>query len=175
MDDDMRAAGTGGAGDDGAGAGVGVGVGGARRRSPFAMTGLVIGVLALGGALAHFWLGPIDPPPPLEEVVAEKAAAIKDRFVAKLKGEEADAAAVEETLAEEAVSDRDHRVRSVTSLLGFVALVLSVVGFVRREDLRVAGSAAALGGGAAAFQFLIVALGAILLTVLVAALLSGSG
>ena len=57
-------------------------------KNPFGLVGLVVGVLALGGALAHFFVGPINPPPPLETIAAEKVVRIKESIAAKLRGEE---------------------------------------------------------------------------------------
>jgi hypothetical protein len=66
-------------------------------------------------------------------------------------------------------------VRIASSVLGGLALILGVVSFAKREPLRVVGGAAFLGGAAIAFQFAVIALGAIVMAILVAAVRSQIG
>jgi hypothetical protein len=66
-------------------------------------------------------------------------------------------------------------VRIASSVLGGLALILGVVSFAKREPLRVGGGAAFLGGAAIAFQFAVIALGAIVMAILVAAVRSQIG
>src|SRR5262245_54832097 len=129
----------------------------------FALVGVVVGALAFGISIVHFFFGPIVSPPPLEEVVADKAAEVRSRVIAKLKGDEAPPPEPESSRF-----NADNVVMGGAAVSGFVALMLGVVGFVRREDLRMTGSAAALGATAIAFQFALVALGAIVLAILIA-------
>jgi hypothetical protein len=131
------------------------------------MLGIVVGALALGVGILHFFLGPISPPNPLEEVVADQAARIHAAVVAKVKGQEAPAPEPETSRF-----DPDRIVSSGSAVAGFVALMFGVVAFVRREDIRMTGSAAALGAGAIAFQFVLIALGAIVLAIMIAGALS---
>ena len=65
--------------------------------------------------------------------------------------------------------------RVATIGTAFVAIILAVVSFIRREDLRVGGSAAALGAGAIAFQFLAMALMAIVAVILIGVVLNAIG
>jgi hypothetical protein len=67
------------------------------------------------------------------------------------------------------------RVRVATIVAGLLAILLAVGSFVRREDPRLAGSAAALGGGAIAFHFFVMALGIIVAAILIGALISALG
>ncbi|MCA8942228.1 MAG: hypothetical protein KDB80_06665, partial [Planctomycetes bacterium] len=61
------------------------------RRRLFGTIALVLGAAALLAAVAHFWLGPIEPSDrSLESAVAETAARIKESLAAKLRGEEVD-------------------------------------------------------------------------------------
>ena len=138
-------------------------------KNPFGLVGLVVGVLALGGALAHFFVGPINPPPPLETIAAEKVVKIKESIAAKLRGEELPQTGTVRGW------DADRVVETSTAMTGFLAMVLAIVSFIRREDLRVSGSAAAVGAGAVAFQFVIAALGALILVILIAAILGSLG
>ncbi|MGD8266139.1 MAG: hypothetical protein PVF23_00460 [Chromatiales bacterium] len=138
-------------------------------RSTIGFIGIGVGAIALLVAIAHFWAGPISPQPSVEKTVAEKAVAIKNATIAALKGEE-----VEETAPVRTI-DIDQGLRIATSVLGGLAVILGVVSFARREPLRVGGGAAFLGGAAIAFQFAVIALGAIVLAILIAAVLSQIG
>jgi len=116
----------------------------------------------------HFWAGPFSPQTTLEQTVAQKAVAIKKATIAALKGEEP-------VNVSRKSMDADEIIRLVTAILGGLAIILGVYGFARKEPLRVAGGAAVLGGGAIAFQFAAIALGAIVIAILVAAVLSQIG
>jgi|GEM_PF-1996717 len=136
----------------------------------FAVIGLVLGIIALGVGLTHFFAGPIDPPPLLEELVADKAVKITQAMTAKLKGEE--------YLSSSSESDQfgpDRMIELTTVILGFIALVLAAFSFIQKEDPKISGMAAAFGGGAIALQFLILALGAFVLIFLIAAVLGAIG
>ena len=54
-----------------------------------------------------------------------------------------------------------------------LAILLSVVAFVRHEPIRMVGGAAALGGCALALQYLVIAIGAIVIAIILAAVLNG--
>ena len=138
-------------------------------RSMIGFIGIGVGAIALLAAIIHFWAGPISPQPSVEKTVAEKAVAIKNATIAALKGEE-----VEETAPVRTI-DIDQGLRIATSVLGGLAVILGVVSFARREPLRVGGGAAFLGGAAIAFQFAVIALGAIVMAILIAAVLSQIG
>ena len=58
----------------------------ATKKGTLGMAGLVFGLFGLCAAVLHFWLGPIEPPPPIETVVAEQAVNIQKAVVAKLTG-----------------------------------------------------------------------------------------
>jgi hypothetical protein len=120
-------------------------------------------------AIVHFWMGPISPQPSVEKTVAEKAVAIKNATIAALKGED-----VEEKAAPRSI-DPDEALRTATSVLGGLALILGVVSFANKEPLRIGGGAAFLGGAAIAFQFAVIALGAIVLAILIGAVISQIG
>lgn len=135
-------------------------------KSTYSFIGIGLGAAALMLALVHFWAGPFSPQPTLEQTVAETAVAIKEATLSALKGEEIpEAAGTSER-------DLDEIARITTAVLGGLAVILAVLGYAQREPLRVAGGAAFLGGAAIAFQFLAFALGAIIVVVLVAAVLS---
>jgi len=131
--------------------------------------GIGIGAVALLMAIVHLWAGPFSPQPSLERTVAETAVAIKKATVAALKGEQ-----VEEAPAVRRF-DVDRWVSLATGVLGGFAIILGVVSFARHEPMRVAGGAAMLGSAAIAFQFVVLAIAAIVLAGLVAGVLSTIG
>jgi hypothetical protein len=137
--------------------------------SKLSFIGIGLGSIALLLALFHFYAGPFSPQPTLEDTVAEKAVAIRDATIAALKGEEKEKKTVMSEM------NLDKGVQIATALLGGIAIILGVVGFDKKESIRVASGAAVLGGGAIAFQFLTVALGVIIVAILVAAVLSQIG
>jgi hypothetical protein len=139
------------------------------RKSTIGFFGIGIGAIALLMAIVHFWAGPVTPQPSLEKTVAERAVAIKNATIAALRGEK-----VEEQAATHRI-DLDQGLRLATGVMGGLAVILGVVGFAKRESLRVAGGAVFLGGAAIAFQFVIIALGVVLLAILIVAVLSQIG
>lgn len=141
-----------------------------KNKSLFSFIGMGAGAIALLMALFHFYAAPLSPQPTLEDTVAEKAVKIRDATIAALKGEER-----EKEMVSVSNYDLDRIVQIATALLGGLAIILGVIGFVRHEPLRAATGAAVLGGSAIAFQFLMIALGLIALIVLVAVTLNQIG
>lgn len=139
------------------------------NRSTIGFIGIAVGAMALLLAIVHFWTGPFSPQPSVERTVAEKAVAIKNATVAALKGEQIEEEASPRTI------DLDQWLRGATSVLGGLALILGVVSVANREPLRVGGGAAFLGGAAIAFQFAVIALGALVLAILIGAVLTQIG
>lgn len=125
------------------------------------LTGTLIGLLALGLAVFHFFVGPLETPPPLESVVADQTVKIKQAITAKIKGTEHPAEPVARTVG------ADDMIFYAVIALGFAALTAGVLGFVQREDLRSTGAAVVLGSGAIAFQFAVVVVGAVLGAILI--------
>lgn len=130
------------------------------------LIGTLIGLLALGVAIFHFFFGPLEPPPPLETVVAETTVKLKNALAATLEGKEYVAP------AQESKRGLDKLVDNAVIVLGFFALALGVIGFVQREEWRASTMAVALGGGAIAFQFAVVVVGVILAIILIGFILS---
>ncbi len=131
--------------------------------------GIAVGGIALLIAVVHFWAGPFAPQKSIERTVAETAVAIRDATVSALKGEEIQDRAPERSF------DLDKTLMLSASVLGGIAVILGVVGFATGEPARAAGGAAILGAGAIAFQFAVVALGAIILAILIAAVIGELG
>ena len=137
-------------------------------KSTLSYIGIGLGSIALLLAIVHFWAGPFSPQPTLEQTVAEKAVSIKQATIAALKGIEAPA-------PKSRGIDTDLVISIGTAILGGLAIIFGVIGYAKKEPKRVAGGAAVLGGSAIAFQFAVVALGAIVIAILVAAVLSQIG
>ncbi|MBN1868941.1 hypothetical protein JW916_16830 [Candidatus Sumerlaeota bacterium] len=53
-----------------------------KRKSRFGLVGVIVGIVSPSAAVLCLWLGPIHPPPPIDEVVAEKAVGIRDAIAA---------------------------------------------------------------------------------------------
>lgn len=128
---------------------------------------LVLGLVAFAAAVLHFFLGPVEAPPTLEEVVAERAVGIRDAVVARLTGEapEPRAPRADPRMGIDRMIDRG------VVIGGLLAIALAAFGVIRRGDRTVNGFAAALGAGAVAFQFAVVALSVLVLGILLAAVL----
>lgn len=140
-----------------------------KNRTSIGFIGIGIGAISLLMVIVHFWAGPFSPQPSLETTVAEKAVAIKNATIAALKGEK-----VEKKVSPSSI-DLDGALRITTGVLGGLAIILGVISFATKEPLRVAGGAAVLGGAAVAFQFAVIALGAIIGAILIAAVISQIG
>lgn len=139
------------------------------KKNTIGIIGTSLGIIALAMALVHFWAGPFDKHPTLEEVVAEKAVDIKERVFSKLKGD---------TSVKMAPSKKytiDDIVDIATIVCGFLAIVCSVIAFIKREDTRAVGCSIVLGVGTIAFQLFTVVLSTIVVVILVVAVLGSLG
>ncbi len=119
-----------------------------KRPRKLALTGVLIGLIALAGAVFHFFGGPIEEPPTIEEYVAGKAASMKEAVAAKVRGEKYDPP----TAADEYDADEIAEMALVGS--GVLAVALGVFGFISREERRSSGAALVLGTAAITFQFI---------------------
>jgi hypothetical protein len=125
--------------------------------------------VALGIAVFHFFFGPIEQRPTLEEYVAEKAISVKSILASKLKGQE------ETLIAEDKPVGPDEIVGYSVVVLGFIAICFGVLGVLKREEWRVSSMAIGIGASALLFKFAIAVAGALLLLTLIGAFLSGFG
>jgi hypothetical protein len=124
--------------------------------------GSIVGVLALIAAVLPHWVVPVlYPPPPADKVIVDTGHRLKDRIVAKVKGVEYQAPKVEKS-AGRGWSET----ASITAIsLGLLAILLSVLALVFREERLLAGVAAALGTGAIAIEISFLAMGVLILIV----------
>ena len=135
------------------------------KESTFGIIGVVLGFIAFAAVVGHFFAGPIDPPPPVEVSIAEKAVEIRDATVAALKGEEYE--------AEPEVRPKTLDDYMTLGFMGLAALaiLMGVIGFIRHERLRPSIAGAALGGLAITFQFAVVLFMALLFALILGAVL----
>lgn len=120
------------------------------RTSTFGILAIIFGFLSFAAVVGHFFAGPFDPPPPIEISIAEKAADIRDATVAKLKGEDYEARSTVQP------KTLDDYLTYALMALASLAILMAVIGFVRRESLRASVAGAALGGMAITFQVAVV-------------------
>lgn len=136
--------------------------------------GLVIAFLALTLAVLSPWitdaLTPERERKPIDEVAVEVATKIKDRLVAKAKGEEF----VAEPAVDTSIDIGKWYPPSVIGI-GLFAACLGVVGFTRHESNRVSASAVAVGLAAIVFQYFLLLAAAIILILLIGFILSALG
>ncbi len=137
----------------------------ASKSNTFGIVGLVLGILGLGLVLLHFYAGPIDPPPVIGKVMVEKNIKVMGVDFGRVKIGEPQAIAQKKLV-------NDRVATLVTMGVGFLSIVFAVIGYVRREDKRISGSAVALGGATLAIQILIVAICTIVVALVISALLS---
>ena len=128
-----------------------------KNRPVLCTIGVVFEGLAFVLADVHFYAGPFPPQPAFEQVVAKKDAA-----QAALKGEEPSPSAKHSNF------DAERITQIAVAVPGAIAIVFGAVGLLKGESLRGVTGAAVLGVLAIGFQFIPVALGAILFVILVA-------
>ena len=136
------------------------------KKSKFGIVGVGIGSVALLLALFHFYAGPLSTQPKLEHAIAETAVALRDATIAAFRGNEIKKKSWIPKWNANKLTD------VITALFGGLAIISGIFAFIRKESLRVAGGAAVLGGGAIAFQFAALALGAIVVAIILSAVLS---
>ncbi|XOV86404.1 MAG: hypothetical protein ACFHX7_15730 [Pseudomonadota bacterium] len=135
----------------------------------FGKLAVVLGFLSFAGVVGHFFVGPVDPPPPIEVSIAEKAVNIRDATVAALKGEEYE---VERKVQPRTLDD--YLTYSFIAM-AVVAMLMSVIGFVKHERLRPGIAGAALGGLAITFQVATIVFFGLLCAIVLAAVIEKLG
>ncbi|TWB06996.1 hypothetical protein [Bradyrhizobium stylosanthis] len=122
--------------------------------------GSIVGVLALMAAVLPHWVVPmVFPPPPADQVIVDTGHRIKDRVIARVKGVEYQAPKVEKS----AGRSWSEAASATAISLGLLAILLSVLSLIFREERLLAGVAALLGTGAIAIEISFVMIGALIL------------
>lgn len=132
----------------------------------YSRVGMLLGAVALLAAVVLPFAGPLERRPSVGEAVAGRVATLRDRTVAAIQGRPAPPAPAQSAW------DADRIARTATSGLGAAAIILGVIGFVRREDRRAALAAIGLGAGAIAFQMLVVAIVVVVVLVVLSVVLN---
>ncbi|VAX07848.1 hypothetical protein MNBD_ALPHA03-1971 [hydrothermal vent metagenome] len=130
--------------------------------------GIVFGAAALLLVMAHFWAGPFAPQQRTTVSIGEFAAEIQKSAKRRLAG-----GPRQERKIRPWTIDRTLKV--VVSVLAGLALILGVVGFVRKEAGRPAIGAVTLGVAAIGFQLFTWVVLAVLGTMIVVAILANIG
>jgi len=122
--------------------------------------GSIVGVLALMAAVLPHWVVPmVFPPPPADQVIVDTGHRIKDRVMARVKGVEYQAPKIEKS----AGRSWSEAASATAISLGLLAILLSVLSLIFREERLLAGVAALLGTGAIAIEISFVMIGALIL------------
>ncbi len=122
--------------------------------------GSIVGVLALMAAVLPHWVVPmVFPSPPADQVIVDTGHRIKDRVMARVKGIEYQAPKVEKS----AGRSWSEAASATAISLGLLAILLSVLSLIFREERLLAGVAAILGTGAIAIEISFVMIGALIL------------
>ncbi|WP_316231180.1 hypothetical protein [Bradyrhizobium sp. SZCCHNR1051] len=126
--------------------------------------GCVIGLVALVAAVLPHWVLPvIDPPPPIDKVIVDVGHRVKERLMARIKGVDYQA-----PVRETSWTDLLHQQLPVAAVsLGLLAIILGVVGQLRREERHVAAMATTLGGCAIAVQLSFLLMGALIVVAII--------
>jgi hypothetical protein len=142
------------------------------RRHAFGWSGLIIGLLALALGLLPGWIAPLYDPPtrPIPQRAADWLGELKDKAMAAIRAETPPPPPPEQRSIW-----RDPRIAVWSLLLGFSALLLGVVSFVRHEDQRLVACTIALGAGTICAQYFLTAVMILTFAVLVGVVLSRHG
>jgi len=141
-----------------------------RHESWLGLLGIVFGGIALVTAAVHQAAGPFTEPPPIEQVIADKAKSLYEQALEALAGETEKAPAAASP-APDRGPDVDRLLEGSTAGLGALAVVLGLAGFARREDRRTCAVAAVLGLAALPWQLTLAVVVAILFLAASSALL----
>ncbi|QDP23204.1 hypothetical protein [Bradyrhizobium cosmicum] len=132
----------------------------ARPSRRLGVIGSLVGVLALMAAVLPHWVVPmVFPPPPADQVIVDTGHRIKDRVIARVKGVEYQAPKVEKS----AGRSWSETASAAAISLGLLAILLSVLSLIFREERLLAAVAATLGTGAIAIEISFVMIGALIL------------
>ena len=138
----------------------------------FGWAALLLGIVALAFALLPGWIAPMYDPPsqPIEQKAADWLGELKDKAAAAIRME-----SLPPPPAEVKNPWRSPRIALTSLILGFGALVLGILAFVRHEDQRMVACSIALGAGAISAQFILTAALILAFAVLVGVVLARHG
>lgn len=134
--------------------------------TPVGIAGLVVALLALMGAVLSPWVLDALDPKPIDEVAVEVAGRIKDRLVARAKGQPYVAP------AESRGFSASHWYTGGVVAAGALAVCIGVIGLVCHHNARLNCASVAVGASAIVFQYMLILAAALLLILLVGLVLS---
>ena len=142
-----------------------------RRITTLGIAGLVVALLALVAAVMSPWATDALEPEakPIDEVAVDVAGRIKDRLVAKAKGQEYVAP------AEPRRANWSRWYSGTVVGAGALAVCVGVIGLVARHDTRLNAATVAVGASAIIFQYVLLIAALLLLILLVGLILSAVG
>ncbi|MDF1739819.1 MAG: hypothetical protein P1U86_11725 [Verrucomicrobiales bacterium] len=111
--------------------------------------GLVVGLIALGLAIFQDALRPQPPEPTLKEVASEAG---KKFLTEKFLSPESDS----QPIAEPRVVALYDGVDLTYMILGFIAMILGIFSWVKKDHIRISGGAISLGLMAVAWQYVLI-------------------
>lgn len=144
-------------------------MGAERKGKTLGTWGTIIGLIAFGVGLMHFTFGPIQEPQPVESFVADTTVKIKEAVKAKMQGKEYTPPPTTQSL------DIDDLLYKSVMVAGLIAVGLGAIGFTQKEEWHPSGAAFVLGGAAITLQLSIAFVGALILFLIIAAIISGLG
>ncbi|MCB1226434.1 MAG: hypothetical protein KDK99_11520 [Verrucomicrobiales bacterium] len=123
--------------------------------------GLTFGVIAIGVAIFQDNLREITSPPPEERSLKELAVSAGKKFLADKLLEDRSPPAPPEKASGlfSGISNRYDAVAMVYAVMGFAAMILGLISWIRRDHVRISGGAVALGLMAVAWQYVLVGVG----------------
>lgn len=127
----------------------------------YGIIGLVVGLIAVGIAIFQDDLF-AEPEPVVEEEVSLKELAleaskklIKEKLL-KEEGEEPEPPKGKKTVLGMEIEERHNGVQLTYMALGFAAMVLGTISWVKKDHIRISGGAVALGLVAVAWQYVLI-------------------
>jgi hypothetical protein len=118
------------------------------RHSWLAGVALVMGTAALALAAVHEAAGPFTKPPPLEQVIQEKAKSLYERMLEAVQGGKPSTRRPPPPVQR----DLDQIARGTSAGLGALAVALALAAYARRESIRASAAGAILGIAALPWQ-----------------------
>ncbi len=136
---------------------------GPRTRYGLGLCGLALAVLGLVLAIARPYVAEVLEPPPkpeskISEVVADAGAKFVDRMIDRVRGKSAPPRAAPAPMPQPPERLWLLILSIAATSLGLAGSLSGTVGWIRREDSRLAGSAIAIGALAVAWIYLMAAL-----------------
>ena len=134
----------------------------------FSAIGLVIALFIMLVSVTSPWIvETFAPAPPIEEQAVAKILNFKDKLARGLKGEQIESAKSEFSFIS--------ILNLIVVLFGAIAVILGIIGFVKKENFRMSSAAITVGASAILFQYFLMLAAAILVIAIVVAFIQSGG